>query len=379
MPVALAGLFDVAHQLAWRDVPAQGMALAQRCEKVAKAVQQVMFGQPGWIAVEYMPNDYSAASENLTLNVLKSANGPQLREQLFEKTGRSVIVRTWDDVSNYCPSEWSERNIKVAMAPLSVLAAREKRAYSKNLRGLMSVLGWNPDTMRFPGWPSPAAAMLATGALGAGAGYGVGMLGEHLLPSTWQRNKLRKTMAIIGGLGGAATAVPWMAANVGSGKEITDGWPLDTPPILNYDEMGKQSEEYDIFRDDARHTDIHGDLNVYGRINSMPDIDVPRFTNTVWNDPYVASRLTPHEQAAAAGLMLGASHLAGGGQPARLITPWDVGKMTAGMGTGYLAGALIGKTLGVLAGMPDETQNTLKRTGMWAGAVSTLLPLAFGA
>ena len=55
----------------------------------------------------------------------------------------------------------------------------------------------------------------------------------------------------------------------------------------------------------------------------------------------------------------------------------DMGKITAGMGSGYLSGMIVGKVLGALTGMPETTQNRLKSTGMWAGMLANVAPIMF--
>jgi hypothetical protein len=40
----------------------------------------------------------------------------------------------------------------------------------------------------------------------------------------------------------------------------------------------------------------------------------------------------------------------------------DVARISAGMGSGYLSGAIVGKVLGTLTGMPGSTQDRLKQT-----------------
>ena len=52
--------------------------------------------------------------------------------------------------------------------------------------------------------------------------------------------------------------------------------------------------------------------------------------------------------------------------------------MAAGMGSGYMSGALVGKALGTMMGMPQERQEQLKSTGLWAGMIANLVPIAFG-
>jgi hypothetical protein len=48
------------------------------------------------------------------------------------------------------------------------------------------------------------------------------------------------------------------------------------------------------------------------------------------------------------------------------------------MGSGLASGMLVGKALGALAGLTPGAQQTLKRTGMWAGALMNIVPRAFG-
>jgi len=47
------------------------------------------------------------------------------------------------------------------------------------------------------------------------------------------------------------------------------------------------------------------------------------------------------------------------------------------MGTGWLSGMLVGKTLGALAGLRPESQKTLQQTGVWAGVLTNVVPKLF--
>ena len=51
-----------------------------------------------------------------------------------------------------------------------------------------------------------------------------------------------------------------------------------------------------------------------------------------------------------------------------------MGRMAVGMGSGYLSGALVGKSPGALTGMPDSAQDELKSVGLWAGIAKSLVP-----
>src|SRR5262249_4495166 len=78
------------------------------------------------------------------------------------------------------------------------------------------------------GGPRPLATALAGGALAAGAGYGTGWLAENLLPSVLKKKRLRKSLAIMGGLAGAAPGVLQGIDNVSQGESILSPWP---PPV----------------------------------------------------------------------------------------------------------------------------------------------------
>ena len=69
--------------------------------------------------------------------------------------------------------------------------------------------------------------------LGAAAGYGVGALGENLLPERWERGKLRRTLATMGGFVGAAPGLLNAAVNHSQGKPLlnSDLWDASTPRI----------------------------------------------------------------------------------------------------------------------------------------------------
>jgi hypothetical protein len=64
--------------------------------------------------------------------------------------------------------------------------------------------------------------MLAGGLLGASVGYGLGYMGEQVMPETWQKGKLRKTLGILGGLAGAAPGVAQRGVNLLTGRSATD-------------------------------------------------------------------------------------------------------------------------------------------------------------
>lgn len=202
-----------------------------------------------------------------------------------------------------------------------------------------------------PNHPGILHSMLTAGLAGAGLGYGAGALGEQVLPEQWRRGRLRKTLAAAGLVAGVTPAMLIGLGNLANNKPFTE------LSILQHEKMSAL-------------------LPGTGWM-ATPPIPVQEFNDTIWRDPRVAGPLPLPTQAAASGLVTGAANLPGR-RGARFVSPLDVARMAAGMGSGYLSGALVGKVLGLLTGMPPKTQDRLKTTGLWAGVVANVVPMAFG-
>ncbi len=234
-----------------------------------------------------------------------------------------------------------------------------KVAYSPLIRDTTEAMNLTPgDTFGIPNSPSPLASMLTSGALGAGVGYGLGYLGEKALPNNWRRGKLRKSLAVAGGLAGATPGFLWGLANTGIlGRDFNDPFLLDSAPTGPSGTPKQASADFGA--SGARMT---------------PVIPVDAFNRIVWHDPDVAGRLDLPEQVALTSLVGGAAKRTGN----PFVTPADVGMIAAGMGSGYMSGWAVGKILGGLIGAPQETQDKLKQVGMWAGIAKNVIPIAFG-
>lgn len=98
-----------------------------------------------------------------------------------------------------------------------------KVAYSQTLRRAGELLNFFPG--QYPGGvpnaPSPLAAMLTSGLIGAGLGYGGGRLLEATLPEGYGK-KLGRTGALLGGAVGMAPGAVWGAANTMTGRGFND-------------------------------------------------------------------------------------------------------------------------------------------------------------
>jgi hypothetical protein len=279
----------------------------------------------------------------------------------------------------------------------------EKAAYSPTMRRLSEILQYAPapEGGMLPSKPSPLAAMLASGMAGGGLGYGLGWLGEKFLPASWKRGNMRRTGAILGALLGASPGLMWGATNKLDGRDFNDPTLMDTPrhragtgfpdrpEYIGGGRPAPFTGRVPGLSDDADSEDIvqwlkssmdvqekRSGINLFGHVG--PLVPVNGFNSIINDDPRVRNRLNPSMRAAATGLITGAANLPGK-RSTRFVTPMDIGRMAAGMGSGYLSGALVGKALGTMMGMPQSTQNRLKNTGMFAGVVANMIPIAFGA
>ena len=228
----------------------------------------------------------------------------------------------------------------------------------------------NPVNRLFGG-PSPLAASLTGGLLGAGLGYGAGWLGEQFLPEEhFEKGRLRKVLAALGAAGGAAPGLVWGASSYGSNPEkpgmraFLHGW-----PFRDQDLMPKQGS---IGASHAALYEALGEKCAAGLAGGLgvPPIETDNFNRVVWQD----QQTPPDLRAATTGLIESASVLRGG---ADLISPIDVGRIAVGMGSGWLSGMLVGKTLGALAGLRPETQQKLQQAGTWAGVLANVVPIAY--
>lgn len=121
-----------------------------------------------------------------------------------------------------------------------------KVAYSPTVRRLGEYLNFFPGNYPgdVPNHPSPVAAMLTSGLLGAGLGYGTGALLGHLLPEGYGDN-LGRTGLVLGGALGATPGALWGLTNkFGLGRRFND-------PILLDQKATDEPIDYPQFIDGA--------------------------------------------------------------------------------------------------------------------------------
>lgn len=234
-----------------------------------------------------------------------------------------------------------------------------KLAFSPGLRRVGEYLNFFPG--KYPGGlpnsPTPLAAMLTTGLVGGGLGYGLGWAGEQLMPQNTRQGRLRKTLGILGGAAGAALGSVPGIANLGAGRSFFDPHsPLATQP------------------DDVPLMGLGKASSFDGSDGDNPSlaVNVDAMGHTLWSSGASPQLIGTTES------VLRTAERMPGGIGSGWVTPMQVGYLAANMGAGYASGAMVGAALGVLTGLPEQTQNTLKRTGAYAGLVRAVVPHLFG-
>lgn len=240
---------------------------------------------------------------------------------------------------------------------------------------------------------TPLSATIASSVLGAGAGYGLGTLAEHVLPEKYfEKGKLRKTLGIAG-LGAGIPGLWAGTVNLRNNAGFMDPIGHANPPkmasvdfrfltasfdkLIDADEvtvkyMNKYADGYDRNIDyaDPSGSSFMGGGGAPGNMA----IEKDRLNRPIWDDPY----LQPSVKSMASGVVEGASQINDGSS----FSPVDVARLGASMATnaatGWGLGWAAGKVLGGLAGLSPQGQEALQRTGTFAGLITAVIPKMFG-
>ena len=239
------------------------------------------------------------------------------------------------------PTTWEE--VPRAVREGLVAPFYKKADGMPGLSHMADVLGWRAGPINATwGGPRPLTNLLIGSSLGALGGYGVGRLGEFLLPEKYFKpGAARKRLAILGGLLGAAV-----------------------PAYQAFDNI-RQTDRFSGILDRYPVPVKEAQVNIFD-----PIIDRDRFNEAVMRDENTPMRL----RAATAGLVEAATAVRG----SDLVSPFDVAKIAVGAGAGLVSGLIAGKTLGLLAGLTPYGQEQVQRAGLWAGALKSTIPVALG-
>jgi len=247
------------------------------------------------------------------------------------------------------------------------------------------------NVARLLGGPNALTSALLGGALSAGLGWGAGKAIELVTPrDKLKRGRLSGNLALLGGLGGAGllglihgaplvhkygwrgllTPGPFNGNYINEGPDPNEWMITAKQPVKTAEWLRRKTDVLKMMTGiDFERDELFEKMSVDAGF-ALPKIPVDQFNNMIFADQHTPQPV----QAAAAGLTTGAALATG----SPLVSPFDVGRIAVGMGSGYLSGMLVGKTLGALAGVSPDVQKKLQQTGVWAGMLKTIVPLAFG-
>lgn len=233
-----------------------------------------------------------------------------------------------------------------------------KTAYSPSLRRLGELLNFFPG--QYPGGipnaPSPAAAMLTSGLVGAGLGYGAGRLARHVLPEGYGEH-LGRTGAILGGLAGIAPGAAWGAASGLNGHSPLEGWPLDTP--AGADPAPDASPTSWIHGANAlpavsgrAAAAIKQAASTFGGFAEPQDptpldVHIDALGRTLWE-----SGASPQLAGSTMGAMYAAQQLPDPRSRPNLVTAGQLGQLAMRTSGDYMQGLLVGKAINAVVGTP---------------------------
>jgi hypothetical protein len=229
-----------------------------------------------------------------------------------------------------------------------------KSASDPILSTLASVTNFQPGSLNTSiAGPSPLAALLASGVLGAGVGYGVGSIAESVLPRRhFERGTLSRNAALLGAGIAASPSLLWALTNyqadpqhAGTIRSLLSSWPHGQAVGLDKTAAIDQG----LFAS-----------------ATLPTIPKDEFNRVVWQD----NRTPLAIRAATSGLVDAAADVSN----RDVLSPLDIARVTA---TGAVNGLIVGKTLGALAGLRPEAQNSLQQVGIWGSVLSAVVPNAW--
>lgn len=207
------------------------------------------------------------------------------------------------------------------------------------------ILGWTAGPINAHwGGPRPLTTIL----IGAGLGGLLGRAGSYvtskLAPEGFlDEEEHRKKMTRLGAILGSIPGLYQTYDNYTQGRGPWSSWPA------------KAGSAEDPYYKEA--------MNMFD-----PLINKGQFNPAVMADP----NTPPHIRAATAGIVEAASATRG----SSFVSPWDVARIAISAGAGAASGIVLGKTLGVLAGLSKEQQKNLQEIGWWSGILRSMVPQA---
>lgn len=251
-----------------------------------------------------------------------------------------------------------------------------KIAYSPSLRALGEILHYYPSKHVNTGGGHPVAAVVASSLLGTGLGYGAGALYEKIMPE-WAvtPGETRRRFARNGALIGAGVGAVPGVFNLASGRRFSD------PTLFNH----QADEPWQGAQVPSKLAPVAAKIAAARSLSTgtLAASDGPAVQVDALGRVLQGGQTTALLQAMTLGAMYGASQIDDPTAQPGEVTPHQLGMFgmlsgAAGGGLkGYVAGRMVGASLGALTALPPQAQDTLARTGAVAGVLNSLVPQLF--
>lgn len=254
-----------------------------------------------------------------------------------------------------------------------------KVAYSHALRTVGEALNFFPGQYPggIPNHASPLAAMLTTGLVGGGLGYGLGALGENVLPAGYGKN-LRRSGALLGAGAGVAFPALWAAINHHHGKSVLDPWPM-TGPATDSLTVPKEASLHPFYVHAAK-AFVKKAFSGFGEyvggvVQKTPtpyDVNVNALGQTLWE-----AGASPALAGTTMGALYAAQQLPDPNSRPGVVTGSQLGQLAMNAGRDYLTGAMVGAALNTIVGTPTPASSYGTAAAI-LGLVGSVVPKLFG-
>lgn len=378
----------------WHDIPA---IIDLWVEKSAAPGYDVRQCAANVITASHVGYYYDPISERVGIfsPMATDADAFRVKKAAFQVTGTEPLFLSYQQLSNP-DSTW----VKVAHSPA--------------LRRAGELMNFFPG--QYPGGipnsPSPVAAMLTSGLIGAGLGWGGGKLIGSALPSGYGK-KMGRTGAILGGLAGALPGALWAGTNSLSGHEFND------PSLLNHhagDEPVNYASAIDgtnagispaeqpghapemlgravntltqlKMSNDRRFAGIElgrryreaveKTADTFGDRDSDPghlptDVNIDHLGRTLWD-----TGASPHLAASTMAGMYAAQQLPDQRSRPGWVTGNQLGQLAANAAGDYLRGKMVGAAINLAIGTPYSS-SVFGTGNMLLGVLGAVVPKLFG-
>lgn len=238
------------------------------------------------------------------------------------------------------------------------------------------------------GGPNPLTSTIVSGLLGAGLGYGGGWLLEKLFPEKYVKpGRIRRNLALLGGLGGAALPA-WRASAAVQNQGISGLTQQDAQRVLPWNMFSKETlaPEFKAATEKfAAHLGRQHGGSMYAE-----SIPVDAFNNAVWQDvrPGAArdnpmgtkdpfgnneQRMFAPTSPAVAAMASGVVSGVGSAKRKSIISPMDVAKGLISAGVGLAAAKVFGGLAGAFFGVTPAARGKLQDLGALGGLLTPIV------